>query len=321
MPSLSLRQFARALPTASAAALALATLSPFTGCRSTPPVPAPAAAPAAAPLRESGLSLFEQRLVRLFERQTELDESVRNAGDSLDESEVRRRFMDICREYESLIADNPDEIEPRLLYGKFLNQYGDRTGAFKQFVAVYASHPDIAVVNQQLGTYWAEEGEFGRALALYLRAADLEPEQGAYHYSLGDLLYAFRPGFIEQGIFDGPALDRQMLEAFRLAAANDPENLVFQFRYGEAFYDLDQPDWSAALAHWERVAARDDLSVIQASAVTLHRARVLMELGRLDEAAVLARSVDLPGLTNTRDALLEEIAEAAARDSAVAPVP
>ena len=283
----------------------------FAGCSSPlaeRPAPAPAretARPAQTDERES-LSLYERRLIRTIERERALKARAMEADDLL-EGDLRQSFQRIAREYESIIADNPREVEPLLLYGKFLDWFGDRAGARDQFVRAYRIAPATAVVQQQLGVFFAEEGDFGRALAHYLRAIELEPEEAVYHADLGELLYAFSPGFIQEDIFDPDTIDEMMLEAFRGAARLDPGNIVFQYRLGEAFYDVDNTPWEEALAHWESLQERGDLTNMQRDAVRLHRARCLHALRRHDEAEKMALEVSHEDLIQTRNDLLIEI--------------
>ncbi|MCC5806177.1 MAG: hypothetical protein JJU00_07590 [Opitutales bacterium] len=262
------------------------------------------------PARQSeardGLSLYERRLMRILERERALKARAMEADDLL-EGDLRQSFQRIAREYESVIADNPREVEPLLLYGKFLDWFGDRDGARDQFITAYRLAPETAVVQQQLGVYFAEEGDFGRALAHYLRAIELEPEQAVYHADLGELLYAFSPGFIQENIFDPDTIDAMMLEAFREAARLEPGSLVFQYRLGEAYYDVDNTPWKEALDHWENLQQRDDLTNMQRDAVRLHRARCLHALRRHDEAETVALDVSHADLQQTRNDLLIEI--------------
>ena len=243
--------------------------------------------------------------MRTVERERALKARAMEADDLL-EGDLRQAFQRIAREYESIIADNPREVEPLLLYGKFLDWFGDRIGARDQFVRAYRIAPGTAVVQQQLGVWFAEEGDFGRALAHYLRAIELEPEEAVYHADLGELLYAFSPGFIQEEIFDPDTIDAMMLEAFREAARLDPGNLVFQYRLGEAFYDVDNTPWKEALAHWENLQG-GALTNMQRDAVRLHRARCLHALRRHDEAETIALQVSHQDLLQTRNDLLIEI--------------
>jgi hypothetical protein len=50
---------------------------------------------------------------------------------------------------------------------------------------------------------------------------------------------------------DRESLDRDMLARPSAQAAElAPDRIEFAYRYAEAFYDLEQPDWDAALKAW-----------------------------------------------------------------------
>ncbi len=252
------------------------------------------------------LSLYERRLMRVLESERAVKERAMEVDD-LATADLRQQFQRVASGYESIIADNPEKLEPVLLYGKFLDWFGDREGAHRQFMRAYQIEPGVAVVHQQLGVYFAEEGDFGRALAYYLRAIELAPDEPIYHIDLGELLHTFSPGMIREEILTADALDRMILDAFRTAAKLDPENLVYQYRLGEAYYDVDAAPWAEALAHWEKLAERPDLSVVQREAVRLHRSRCLLALQHFDEAEAVAMEVQEASLRRARDELLVDI--------------
>ena len=76
--------------------------------------------------------------------------------------------------------------------------------------------------------------------------------------------------------------EREMLKAFRKAAKLAPKNFDYQMRLGEAYYDLNSPDWKNALIHWKR-SEQASTTTLQIEILDLHRARVLGKLGRSDE--------------------------------------
>jgi len=257
-------------------------------------------------------SYLDRRLMAVVERQQELLSEMERRlaeGEQLSEAEWRMRFEDVAAEYDSILVDNPEEVLPLILYGKLLRRLGERENAHTLFMRANSLDPKLAVVKQQLGNYYAEEERPALALALYMEAIALQPEEAVYYFGLGQLLVAFRNEFLEdKEAFSEEALDRQILEAFRTAMELAPQNDDFQMRYGEAFYDVANPDWEMALAHWNQFQEKTREG-LQADAVRLHRARVLMELGRLTEAREMALQVQEPVLEASRDALLESMGD------------
>lgn len=260
------------------------------------------------------MSYYERRLLQAIEEKEELEADAA-AADPADYPDIERRFRSLAGEFNSIVADNPDQIEVRLIYAKMLDYFGDEIGARDQFAEVLKRDATIAVAHQQLGTHFAEEGDPAKALVYYLNAVQLEPAEAMYHYGVGELLYTFGEELIEEGAASREMRDAQMLEAFREAARLEPGNLAFQFRYGESYYDVFAPDWGAALAHWEWLELREDLDPLQRQALLLHQARCLGELARYAEARKRAEAVREPGLEASRRALIEAIDEAETRDS------
>lgn len=274
--------------------IALAAIALMPGCRSGP-------GESAAPPAPESRSLLEERLLRAIELERKLDAVAADAEP--DSTEVQRRFHEVSRRYAAIIANSPDHLETRLLYGKLLLRYGDHEGARQQFLAAARINPEIAVIHQQLGTIAAEQDDPTRALAYYFNAVGLEPETAAFHFGLGQLLAAFRERFLEEDVFPREQFDAKLLEAFRQARDLEPDNLAYQLRYGEAFYDVSDPDWQAALAHWNRVRHRNDLTPLQRDAVRLHRAHCFLRLRKPDMARPLLQYVDHPALEPTLHSL------------------
>jgi tetratricopeptide (TPR) repeat protein len=247
------------------------------------------------------VSLLDQQLLDIIEKEAELDAIA--AEPDVAYSEVQRHFQQVARDYNSLMARNPRHLETRLLYGKLLSRYGDSEGAREQFLIAASIDPNIAVIHQQLCTYYAEQEDFTRALAYALNAIRLEPETAAYHFALGQVLAVFRDEFLEEAIFTPEKLDSDLLAAFATAMELEPEALSLKFRYGEAFYDVGNPDWASALRHWESLFSNPSLSPLQRDAVRLHQARCLIELDRPEEARQLAESVQTEQLLDSAKVL------------------
>lgn len=259
--------------------------------------------------RGDSVSVYEQRLIEVVREEHRLERYA--AREDAEYTEAQRRFHSVSRQYLSLIANNPDKLEPRLLYGKLLNRYGDGLGAMEQFHAALDIDPNVAMAYQQLSVIYAEEGDFGTALAYALEAVEREPSEAVYHYGIGELIAYFRDEMVADGINTEVELDEQMIRAFAQAAELAPSLVSMQFRFGEAHYDMTDPDWEGALRQWQRMATDlgDDLSATERDALRLHTARVLAELGRMDEARKEAEMVETAGLISTRDDLIRQFDE------------
>lgn len=250
-------------------------------------------------------TLLEERLLNVIEREKELDAIAQQ--ENAETGQVQRLFHDVAAAYRDLLAKNPDSLETRLLYGKLLSRYGDRAGARDQFLLAARLDSEVAVIHQQLATFYAEEQDHTRALAFMLNAVGIEPQTAAYHFGLGQLLVAFRDNFIEDKVYSSDQIDAEMLKAFQTAASLAPNETALQFRYGEAFYDLNAPDWKTALNHWQHIQATLQLDPLQADALQIHLARCHIALNQNEQARQALSAVTSPSLLSNANALLSLI--------------
>ncbi|MGA1205389.1 MAG: tetratricopeptide repeat protein [Opitutales bacterium] len=280
-------------------AILTAVLATLTGCRLFQ-----ASQPEEPVSQGNSLSLLEQQLLTVIQMEKELDQLA--AIPDVDHGEVYRLFMQVAQEYKSIISRNERHLETRLLFGKLLSRFGDAEGARDQFLAAAAIDPNIAVIHQQLSTYYAEEADFTRALAYALNAVRIEPDTAAYHYGLGQVLAAFRDQFLKEEIFSPDKIDADILDAFKTAIDLQPDSLPLRFRYGEAFYDVGNPDWNLALQHWQHLALQPGLPPLQLDAVRLHQARCLIELGLPEQARTITRDIQNPQILQSARLLQQQ---------------
>ena len=253
-------------------------------------------------------SLADKRLADIAQREERIYKKIAEDPEFYSADDIERHVTDLIGAYSAYLVDHPNDVNALILYGKLLRRVGKFDEAFNSFLKADAIDSNIAVVKQQIGTYLAESGKAKAALPFYLRAVELEPDTAIYHYALGELLYQFRDSYIEEGIFTRDALEREMLKAFKKAAALEPDAFDLQMRLGEAYYDLSSPDWKAALLHWNALRERTE-NPLQAEILDLHRARVMGKLGRGEKAVELAKSVQTSSLQKSKQQVLDEIAQ------------
>jgi tetratricopeptide (TPR) repeat protein len=252
--------------------------------------------------------LASNQLLAIAEREASIYRKIAEDPDFYSDSDLDRRINELVQSYRSYLAEQPDDVSAYVLYGKLLRRLEEYDQAFIAFLKADELDPENAVIKQQIGNHLAEQGKGKAALTFYLNAISLEPETAIYHFGLGQLLHSFRSEFIKNEIFTRDALEREMLKAFRQAAALAPENLEFKMRLGEAYYDLSSPDWRSALVHWEKLR-KGAVTGLQAEILDLHRARVLGKLGRLEEARALTDHIENPALQKSKEQVLTEIAQ------------
>jgi tetratricopeptide (TPR) repeat protein len=247
-----------------------------------------------------------KRLLDIASREEQIYKKIADDPEFYSAEDLDRRINELITSYRTYLTDNTEDVSAFVLYGKLLRRVDQHEQAFTAFLKADEIDPNIAVVKQQIGTYLAETGKGKAALTFYLRAADLEPEVALYHFSIGQLLFQFRAEFIEDNIFTVDAIDREISKAFRTAAALEPDNFDFQMRLGEAYYDLQSPDWKSALLHWDKLRKTTD-ETLQREIIDLHKARVLGKLGRSTEAKVLAATIVRPSLQQSKQQVLDEM--------------
>ncbi|MDV7398089.1 hypothetical protein RZS08_42195, partial [Arthrospira platensis SPKY1] len=89
-------------------------------------------------------TLYEQRLLGILELEEAFEAWLQTPEGRENERMAWASFQRVARAYDLLIADVPERIEARILYGKFLSRMGDAEGAFLQFSEAYRMDPNLA---------------------------------------------------------------------------------------------------------------------------------------------------------------------------------
>ncbi|GHB94135.1 hypothetical protein GCM10007047_07240 [Cerasicoccus arenae] len=253
-----------------------------------------------------GETMAERRLRSVYDKQLALYARLDSEGADLSDPEYDRLIAEVLTEYQSYLSDYPEEVHGFIFYGKMLRDIGQRDDANKAFLQANRLDENIAVVKQQIGNYLAEDGEPAVALAYYMSAAELKPDEPIYAYQIGELLYTYRKELIESQALEATLLDQQMIEAFAHAHQLNPSDRQLTQRYAEAYFDVAQPDWPKALLLWQALegSARDP---VERDWARLQEARVLIIMGRNDEARTVLNEVSQPGFQEARDTLFSQL--------------
>ncbi len=234
--------------------------------------------------------------------------------------ERSRRLAPIAARYENMLLQFPEDAETLVLYAKFLRDGGDDAGARELFEKALKIEPGWAVIYQQLAAIAAEQGDAVKALPLMRKAVEAEPGQAVYQVQLGELIAAFREKLLAGKVFETrEELDFAMQNAFRAARSLMPRSLPAAMRYAESFYDVENPDWRAALDAWNvaekifEVFVKEGTNpaeqILMLESLELHRARACAELGRFDEAEKILGSVADERLIYSRENIRKIIFE------------
>ncbi len=247
---------------------------------------------------------------RIAERQREIFATAEKQGDKLDESTFRTQLQSVMHDYELLLRNNPNFAAGYAAYGYFLTKVDMRKEATAMLLKANQLDPDIALVKNQLGNVLAEDGKPLQAAPYFISAIKLEPNEPLYHYQLGTLLVEARDEFLKTGEWTRAALDTAVHNAFKRATELAPERFEFAYRHAESFYDLEKPDWDAALKAWSALEEKAT-TPIERQTMRLHAANVLIKVGKLEHARALLDTVDDPKLQGQKQRLLPLLADAA----------
>ncbi|MEX2044247.1 MAG: hypothetical protein WD941_02765 [Opitutus sp.] len=257
-----------------------------------------------------GETMSERTLKRIVERQKELFAEAQRQGEKLDVEAFQTQVQSVTHDYEMLLRASPEFAAAYAAYGYLLSKVGMPREAAAMLLRANQLDPDIALVKNQLGNLLAEDGKPLQAAPYFLAAIKLEPGEPLYHYQLGMILAEARDEFLKSGEWSRATIDETMLHSFRQAAELAPDRFEFVYRYAEAFYDLEKPDWDAALKVWSTLEEKAG-SAIERQTMRLHAANILIKTGRPDHARLLLGTVDDPALQGQKQKLLGQLAEQA----------
>lgn len=247
-------------------------------------------------------------LKRIAERQREIFATAAKQGENLDEGSFKQQVQSLSHDYEQLLRANPDFAAGYAAYGFLLSKVDMRKEATAILLKANQLDPDIALVKNQLGNILAEDGKPLQAAPYFLAAIKIEPEEPLYHYQLGTLLAEARDAFLqaETGGWTRTSVDGAMHHAFKRAAELAPDRFEFAYRYAESFYDLEKPDWDAALKAWSDLEDKAP-TAIERQTMRLHAANILLKIGKSDHARALLATVDEPKLQGQKQKLIAQL--------------
>ncbi len=253
----------------------------------------------------------DKQLAALAQKDQDFLAALNKNPNTWPEAERDRRAQEINDAYGDYLNDHPSDVNALVLYGKFLRRMGEREKSYAVFQHAHQLNPRVAVIKQQIGGYLAEEGKYAEALGFFVQAVSLAPKEPLYHYQLAELLNIYYDHFLADNIYTQETLNKAIVDEFKQAALLAPTEPGYAWRAAECYYDLLDPDWKAALAAWEELG-KHTTSGVELEIIRLHRARVLLELGRKDDARVLLEQPVRPVLEASRKELIDRLTGAPA---------
>ena len=273
----------------------------------------PADAPAPKPSADEAPASAANDLKALVERQRELLAAAGSKASQSELEDLHMQFQELCNDYERFLDKYPNLAAGYVSYALLLNKpvIDERKRAAVLLLKANQLNPDLPVVKNQLGNYLAEQGKPIEALNYYLSAMKLAPKEPLYHYQIGALLNEARDDFLKAGEWTRATLDKSMQDAFEQAMTLSPGNIQYAYRYCESFYDLEIPEWEAALINW-RLLEGKVFTALEKQTICLHEANILIKQGKLEEARSLLARVDKEALQTQKQKLMTAL-EAASK--------
>jgi tetratricopeptide (TPR) repeat protein len=254
-------------------------------------------------------TLAEKTLKDIATRQKNIFAQAEADKDHLDEAWLRGELQGVISSYDILIQKSPDFAAGYAAYGLLLAKVGMTKEAAAMLLRANKLDQEIPIVKNEIGRLLAEDGKVAEALPWITSAVDLEPKEPLYHYHLGKLLAEGRDDLLATGQFSRAKLDEAMLGEFQRGAELAPDNFAYAYRAAEAYYDLAEPKWDAALAAWSALETKAQPGLEQQT-IRLHAANVLIKMGRTDHARALLVTVTELALQKQKQTLLDELAKA-----------
>jgi len=250
------------------------------------------------------ISLVEQKLLKIIQ----LEESFFANDSEVEEHFIASQAQEIVHLYENIIENNPDHVESKILFGKFLIKVGQHEDAIPFFLEADQLNPNLAVTKQQIANHLIHTNRAADALPFMLLATEIEPEQPIYHFSLGQFLQKLKASLLDVNISNLPSLDDLMLSSFKKASELEPENFNYTLRFAQCFHDLKHANKLHALDAWNRLNTLfPRLSTREKQYVNLQRAHFLIDLNRTAEAQEILESIEHTSLLEAKGSLNERI--------------
>lgn len=248
------------------------------------------------------VSLSELKLSKIIE----LQQSFFKNSTYLPQEELLRQAQYLVNQYESYLNENPKDVNGLILFGKFLKKTGHPEDAFSKFWQADLLNPNIAVTKQQIGNFFVENGRVIEAFPFFIHATRLEPNEPSYHFDLGNFIYIFEEQL--SSVDHDENLGKLMHQSFKHAAYLKPEDLDYQLRFAQSFFDFNHSNLNDGLVAWEKLLAYfSDRTKEETDYIKLGIAKMLIKLNKPDDALNLLSSIQTKSLFLSKDVLTQKI--------------
>jgi len=251
-------------------------------------------------------SLAERNLLKIIKYEKKFFTLTSDATDS---RELSRNAQELVALYEAHLAENPNDTNALILYGKFLNKVGQESHAIGFFLKADSLNPKLAVVKQQIGNFLVENNRPLDALPFFTSAVEINPSVAEYHFHLGNFLHLFAEQLANTQILGKKSIEFFAHECFAKAAEKKPKSFEYRLRFAQSFFDCSEAESKAALEEWNKLTHdfQSILSDPEIDYIKLCRARIMVELNYRKEARLLIEEVSTKSLANSKKTLLNSI--------------
>ena len=241
---------------------------------------------------QTSMSKAEHDLIDLVERQRSLLALAAEAEHTDDIEDLRPRMQDLVFDYERYLRTYDEFVPGYISYSMLLGDplIDERKRAMALLLRANDLDPNLAIVKNQLGKYLAEDGRPLEAVNYFISAAELEPNEALYHYQIAQVLTGAHDDFLKSGEWTVGQVEEAMRHAYEEAVRLAPDNFAYAYSQAESFYEMRDPDWNEALTQWRALEARVETPV-ERQMMQLHQANVYLSMHELEAARLIMNGV------------------------------
>ena len=220
----------------------------------------------------------------------------------------REQRLQVLRDgYQDLVRRYPNQSGPRLEFGSFLFELDEDDAAAAQWDEAKKLDPKNPVVWDRLADYYTETGATPKAFESLEKAIELAPKAAEYLQKLAELIDLFRPAARQYYHLEAPAEMDRVVKLYRDAIKLDPQNFTLATDFAQVLYGIRPFRVKEALDAWN-YAFNLAKGPVEQQGVLIHLARVEINDGAFDQAAIHLTRVTLGQYANMKITLLNNIA-------------
>ncbi len=252
-------------------------------------------------------SLADRKLLKIIRHEEQFFSQNQNFIN--DPKELNRKAQDLVSLYESYLAENPNDTNALILFGKFLNKVGQKSHAIGFFLKADTLNPKLAVVKQQIGNFLVENDKPLEALPFFTSAIQIDPLVPDYHFHLGNFLHIYKEKISISQILGQKSVELFSHECFAKAAEKRPTSFEYRLRFAQSFFDYSESDRNNAILVWDQIMSdfNSSLKKPEVDYIKLCKARIMLDLNQNEKAGLLVREVSTKALVKSKKELLDSI--------------